>query len=161
MTWGRELATASPESPRPGNRELNSSSASWPDRDIWGSALGAGGLSVTLGAGAEVGGWVTTGALTLPTVSPAFKKPAGWMLARLAPGTGFTLGINLAENRLLSGTAKSPLLLPAEVCGSAGTEFVLDSSVSSCLVDLIGVARLSFFRSSCYNKINVIQGCAC
>ena len=31
--------------------------------------------------------------------------------------------------------------------------------MSSCLVDLIGVARLSFFRSSCYNMINVIQGC--
>ena len=67
--------------------------------------------------------------------------------------------MNLAENLLLSGTAKRLLLLPAEVCGSAGAFFVWDSSVSSCLVDLIGVARLSFFRSSCYNMINVIQGC--
>ena len=79
------------------------------------------------------------------------------MLSRLAPGTGFTLGMNLAENLLLSGTAKRLLLLP-EGAG-VGDDFVSDSSVSSCLVDLIGVARLSFFRSSCYNMINVIQGC--
>ena len=69
--------------------------------------------------------------------------------------------MNLAENLLLSGTAKRLLLLPAEeLCGSTGgADFVWDSSVSSCLADLIGVARLSFFRSSCYNRINVIQGC--
>ena len=87
VTWGRgraglELATASPASPRPGNRELNRSSASLPDRDIWGSDLTAGGLSVTLGGGGgeEVTGaegFVTLGALALLTVSPAFRKPAG------------------------------------------------------------------------------------
>ena len=126
---GLELATASPESPRVGNRELNKSSASLPDRDIWGSGLTAGGLSVTLGGGGDeegtgAGGFETPVALALLTVSPTLRKPAGWMLSRLAPGTGFTLGMNLAENLLLSGTAKRLLLLPAEVCGSAGADFV-------------------------------------
>ena len=129
LLCGSGLATASPESPRVGNRELNNSSASLPDRDIWGSGLTAGGLSVTLGGGGDeegTGAWgfETPEALALLTVSPTLRKPAGWMLARLAPGTGFTLGMNLAENLLLSGTAKRLLLLPAEVCGSAGADFV-------------------------------------
>lgn len=83
------------------------------------------------------------------------------MLARLAPATGLTLGMNLAENLLLSGTAKRLLLLPAEeVCGSTGgADFVWDSSVSSCLADLIGVARLSFFRSSCFARILTLPLC--
>ena len=78
---GKELATASPESPSVGNRELNKSSASLPDRDIWGSDFTAGGLlSVTLGGegkeeGTGAGGFVTLGALL--TVSPALRKPAG------------------------------------------------------------------------------------
>ena len=84
--WGRagkELATASPESPSVGNRELNKSSASLPDRDIWGSDLTAGGLlSVTLGGDGDeevtgAGALVTLWALALLTVSPALRKPAG------------------------------------------------------------------------------------
>ena len=80
---GKELATASPESPSVGNRELNKSSASLPDRDIWGSDLTDGGLlSVTLDGEADeeitgAGGLVTLGVRTLVSVSPALRKPAG------------------------------------------------------------------------------------
>ena len=89
VTWGRgrpglELATASPASPSPGNRELNKSSASLPDRDIWGWDWTAGGLSVTTGGGGGdddegmgAGDFLTLGAFALVTVSPAFRKPAG------------------------------------------------------------------------------------
>lgn len=83
MTWGRgrpglELATASPASPSPGNRELNRSSASFPDKDIWGwdwTDTGGGGGTDEEGIGAE--GFVTMGDPASVTVSPAFRKPAG------------------------------------------------------------------------------------
>ena len=68
--------------------------------------------------------------------------------------TGLTRGMNLEENRRLSGTANKLLFLPEmadlleeDVVGAgAGAP---DRLLSSSLVVLIGAARTRFFRSSC------------
>ena len=136
----------------PGKRELNKSSASFPESDIsgiglvwigfgftraslgWGTILTGATLFETNGTGLGIG----NGFSVEVTVVPGFKKAAGWRFSELPPGR--TRGINREENFLLSGTAKR--LFP-----EAGAGLVVVCSATSCLV-LIGGARASFFRSS-------------
>ena len=76
---GLELATASPASPMVGNKLLNKSSASFPDKAISGSDLASGTamgarVSDTGFCGDETG---STAGLLSATVVPGFKNPAG------------------------------------------------------------------------------------